>query len=477
MADGEEENLVSESKRGRKRKAKIESRKQQKKAPKWKNIKNPGFDQEKLKETTCFMRNGLRCIHPYYFTFTTYCKGRWVGQSLIDVFKEEFRSETQEYYEKAITAGKITVNGGVVSQNTILKDNDVICNKVHRHEPPVVGSPLEIIELTDEVVVLNKPSSIPVHPCGRYRHNTIVFLLGKEHGLTNLFTIHRIDRLTSGILMFARTLSKAQELERQVRNRQIEKEYVCKVQGEFPSEEVQCKEPIVVVSHKIGVCRVSTDGKPCKTVFTRISYDGKSSIVKCVPHTGRMHQIRVHLQWLGYPIINDPIYNHESWGPLRGQGGVSDQLVHKVISELAKSSTIMDIENTDLKEADRTARQNSQRTNKTAEANSNTKEECVEPCDVQSIDCSGTGTSSSLDSQCCTNHSTNEQYYDKDCSECQIVRRDPTPNELSMFLHALSYKGPDWEFRTGLPSWVKEEEESKEENEKANWPLITEKLA
>ena len=51
-----------------------------------------------------------------------------------------------------------------------------------------------------------------------------------------------------------------------------------------------------------------------------------------VPYTGRMHQIRVHLQWLGYPIINDPIYNHESWGPHRGRAGVSDQLVHKVSS-------------------------------------------------------------------------------------------------------------------------------------------------
>ena len=49
-----------------------------------------------------------------------------------------------------------------------------------------------------------------------------------------------------------------------------------------------------------------------------------------VPYTGRMHQIRVHLQWLGYPIVNDPIYNHISWGPNRGRGGVSEELVHKV---------------------------------------------------------------------------------------------------------------------------------------------------
>ncbi|XP_020610181.1 RNA pseudouridylate synthase domain-containing protein 2-like isoform X1 [Orbicella faveolata] len=448
------------------------------KVPKVKNIKNPGFDNELLKETTCYLRNGLRCVHPYYFTFTTYCKGRWVGRSLIDVFKEEFQSETQEYYEKAITAGKITVNGDVASCKTILKDNDIICNKVHRHEPPVVGNPLEIIELTDELVVLNKPSSIPVHPCGRYRHNTIVFLLGKEHGLTNLFTIHRIDRLTSGILMFARILSKAQELESQVRNRQIEKEYVCKVQGEFPSEEVLCEEPIVVVSHKIGVCRVSRDGKPCKTLFKKISYDGNSSIVKCVPHTGRMHQIRVHLQWLGYPIINDPIYNHESWGPLRGKHGVSDQLVYKVISELAKSSTITTINSTNCNDAERQKEQYSQTStcdlidqagsSEFEETNSSNKDESVEQqsCVVQVMNSRDNGDCLNQDSQSCTD--TTEQYYDKDCSECQIIRRDPTRSELIMCLHAVSYKGPDWEFKTGLPSWAEEEKETSS-------PLITEK--
>ncbi|KAJ7381447.1 RNA pseudouridylate synthase domain containing protein 2 [Desmophyllum pertusum] len=467
MADEEEANLV-ESKRERKRKAKIESRKQHKKTSKVENIKNPGFDQELLKETTCYMRNGLRCVHPYYFIFTTYCKGRWVGRSLIDVFKEEFQSETKEYYEKAITAGKITVNGGLTSQNAFLRDNDVICNKVHRHEPPVTGSPLQIIELTDEVVVLNKSSSIPVHPCGRYRHNTIVFLLGKEHGLTNLFTIHRIDRLTSGILMFARTLSKAQELQRQVRNREIEKEYVCKIQGEFPSEKVDCEEPIVIVSHKIGVCRVSRDGKPCKTAFTRISYNGKSSIVKCVPYTGRMHQIRVHLQWLGYPIINDPIYNHESWGPHRGQGGVSDQLVHKVITELAKSSTTMNRENTHFTEAHVTTHQYAQTT--ACSTSDQTESHCSRSSKAESLDPECNNCSENGDSQSCTdtNHSTFGQYYDKDCSECHIVRRDPTPDELTMCLHALSYKGPNWEFRTELPNWAIIEEE-----DEATSPSIT----
>ena len=76
---------------------------------------------------------------------------------------------------------------------------------------------------------------LQVHPCGRYRHNTVVFILAKEHGLKNLRTIHRLDRLTSGLLLFGRNPKKAREMEQQIRTRQVQKEYVCRVDGEFPA--------------------------------------------------------------------------------------------------------------------------------------------------------------------------------------------------------------------------------------------------
>ncbi|CAH3139265.1 unnamed protein product, partial [Porites lobata] len=409
-----------ESKRAVKRKAKLEARKQKQKQPKLESNRKPGFDQNLLEETTCYVKNGLRHVHPYYFTFTTYCKGRWVGRTLMEVFKEEFRSETEEYYEKAIKAGKITVNGGVAFQDTMLKDNDIICNKVHRHEPPVVGDPFEIVELNESMVVLNKPSSIPVHPCGRYRHNSVVFILGKEHGLANLFTIHRIDRLTSGILIFAR-FERPQKLERQVRNREIVKEYVCRVQGEFPSEIVDCQEPIMVESHKIGICRVSANGKPCRTVFTRIYFNGKSSVVKCVPYTGRMHQIRVHLQWLGYPIINDPIYNHTAWGPHRGRGGgcTPETETGEISVDAEMASEVLGTP------GDKTALK-SQGISGTDEVTET----------MQILEAQGIEKVQDMDEE----NSNCNQYHDKDCSECHIIRSDPTRSELTMFLHALSYK-------------------------------------
>ena len=77
-------------------------------------------------------------------------------------------------------------------------------------------------------------ATVQVHPCGRYRHNTVVFILAKEYNLKNLRTIHRLDRLTSGLLMFGRNPRKARDMEQQIRNRQVLKEYVCRVEGEFP---------------------------------------------------------------------------------------------------------------------------------------------------------------------------------------------------------------------------------------------------
>lgn len=80
-------------------------------------------------------------------------------------------------------------------------------------------------------------------------------------------------------------------------------------------------QPIETISHKIGICIVSPKGKPSKTFFERLNYNGKSSTVLCKPMTGRMHQIRVHLQYLGYPIKNDNFYNSYSFGPSKGKGG------------------------------------------------------------------------------------------------------------------------------------------------------------
>ncbi|XP_014899786.1 pseudouridylate synthase RPUSD2 isoform X1 [Poecilia latipinna] len=413
--------------------------------------RNPGvsFSQEHFDETSYFFEGGLRKVCPYYFDFKTYCKGRWIGKSLLEVFKSEFRAESIEYYEKATKEGRIRLNESPVDDlSVVLRNNDHMRNTVHRHEPPVIGAPLKILVDDGEVLVVDKPASIPVHPCGRFRHNTVIFILGKEHGVSKLHTVHRLDRLTSGVLLFARTLEMSKKLDQLVRDRQLEKEYVCRVEGEFPEGELICEEPILVVSFKIGLCRVDPKGKECRTVFQRLSFNGKTSVVRCLPLTGRTHQIRVHLQYLGFPILNDPIYGSHAWGPHRGKGGLvgksDEELLQALVEEHRSQESLHLLDFMDdssaVKEAEKTNTFPAQTEDFSEKENSSQ----VPPEEHQSTGSTGaeSGQKSPAGSR------------DHLCSECKLVRPDPTEKELIMYLHALRYKGPDFEYSTQLPNWA-----------------------
>lgn len=198
------------------------------------NKDRPGFTEDRYDETSYYFENGLRKVYPYFFTFTTFTKGRWVGERILDVFMREFRAHPVEEYEKAIRSGNLTVNDENVPVDYKLQHNDFLSNTVHRHEIPVVAQSIEIIHLDEDVCIVNKPASIPVHPCGRYRHNTVVFILAKEYNLRNLKPIHRLDRLTSGLLLLGRNMNKAREMQRHIDQREVQKEYVCCVEGQFP---------------------------------------------------------------------------------------------------------------------------------------------------------------------------------------------------------------------------------------------------
>lgn len=456
------------SDRGRKRKPGGDNGEGRYVPPPTKRRAGVSFGDEHFSETESYTENGLRKVRPYYFDFETYCKGRWVGKSLLEVFSKEFRSEPLEYYKLAAQAGRLRLNEITVGDlSVVLKDNDFLRNTVHRHEPPVTAQPLHILAESEDIVVVDKPSSLPVHPCGRFRHNTVIFILGKEHNMKELHTIHRLDRLTSGVLMFAKTQEVSKKMAELVRERKVEKEYVCRVCGEFPEETVTCEEPIMVVSYKIGVCRVHPKGKPSKTVFQRLSYNGTSSVVKCYPYTGRTHQIRVHLQYLGHPIVNDPIYNTEAWGPNRGKKGeiskTNEELLRTLIEEhkSKQSLDILDVADDNLlilKSG------HSEEAHPCSASVSNTLPVDADPActpqdEVSTIvkDCDGEKEESLVkNTSSADTEGKGQGLVDSLCGECKLIRPDPSPKDMIMYLHAMRYKGDDFDYLAELPEWAKD---------------------
>jgi len=299
------------------------------------------------------------------------------------------------------------VNDEIATNEQLLKEKDVIKHTFRRREPPVLHRDINFLCNDDDMVVIDKPPSLPVHPGGRYRHNSIVFVLGKEHNLNGLHSINRLDRLASGVLMFSKSVAKAKEMTFQVHKAlSVEKEYLARVCGEFPDEEVVVNEPVRTVSRQVGLCQVHEDGDQCSTTFKRLSYNGKSSVVSCKLVTMHMHQIRAHLRWLGHSIVNDPVYNHPTaWGTQEQKNDIEQ--VAAVLAQTKDDSSEVPL-GADNGEEPSAKRMKS-----------------------------------------------DDDYEAKDKSVDQ--ERQLLASDLQLYLHALSYKGTDWEYTTSTPDWAKEE--------------------
>lgn len=238
----------------------------------------------------------------------------------------------------------------------------------------------------------------------------------------------------------ARSVERARELENEIKNRLLTKEYLCRVEGCFPDGTITCCEPIEVISHKIGVCGVGVHGKECTTEFTKISFNGKSSVVLCKPKTGRMHQIRVHLQFLGFPIVNDPLYNHTAFGTQKAKGGLTEKSKEQLVEDLLKVHTLENWLGPELELG----------------PDGELKEDCVEgdSKEAEVVDHSNYDHfPASLkhylegDDAAAFRKTMEEQCFSKEkflrraeCSECRRKYRDPEPKDLLLYLHCLRYK-------------------------------------
>ncbi|GFQ99556.1 RNA pseudouridylate synthase domain-containing protein 2 [Trichonephila clavata] len=415
------------------------------------NIKENNFDVAELKENyKClaesfnnietnpyYVENGLRKVYPYYYRHTTYCKGRWIKKPLIDVYTQEFSLYPREEIEKRILTGVLRVNGEIVNLNYVLKNSDVMTASVHRHELPVWACSMKVIFEDDDVLVVDKPSSIPVHPCGLYRYNSAAFILEYEGKWKDLHVTHRLDRLTSGVLIFAKSSEKSNEIHENLILRNVEKEYLCRVEGEFPDGVIMCNKPLKKIYSKIGIALVDPLGKIAVTEFQKLSYNGKSSVVRCKPYTGRTHQIRAHLQYLGYPIVNDVLYNSYVFGPEKGKHGVLHKDIGQLLVDLVKEHSV----NWWLGKLEE-----SKVTDSVVDTNI---KKMISSINCYSLDEKLLGDSYKKDSSKLTS--------EKNCYFCKNVFCDPKPSNMFMFLHAHKYKTSKWEYQTEIPVWASDD--------------------
>ena len=173
--------------------------------------------------------------------------------------------------------------------------------------------PLSIIYEDDEILAVNKPHNMPTHPSINHYENTLanaVMYYFKDKQFT-FRAINRLDRDTTGIVLIAKNAYSANELSKQLREKEIKKTYLAICNGKLPEAYGVIEAPISRESKSVIKRSVSPDGQYAKTEYEVLKHENGYSLVKVFPKTGRTHQIRVHFAYVGNPLYSDFIYGQE----------------------------------------------------------------------------------------------------------------------------------------------------------------------
>lgn len=250
-------------------------------------------------------------VKPYSITHRFKVAKEFVGSTLLEMMTIRFPFRDQAEWALRIGEDKVGVNERSCTPDYLLKEKDQVFHYNPSVIEPSVPDEVEILYQTENYLIVFKPAPMPMHPGGRYNKNTLTEIL-KEEGYRDLKIVHRLDGVTSGIVLFAKTKEFAKKAMECFRSGRVTKTYYAHVSG-IPQEDKKTIE--ASIRRKRGFVFESEkkleNGKNAITRFSVLERRENSAIIKCEPVTGRTHQIRLHLENWGYPVIDDPIYGSE----------------------------------------------------------------------------------------------------------------------------------------------------------------------
>lgn len=234
------------------------------------------------------------------------------------------RSQANE----AIKNGNILVNGKAVKAKYSVKEGDLVTYDLP--EPEVLeyeaeDIPLDIVYEDDDVAVVNKPQGMVVHPSVGHTSGTLINALmyhihdlSSINGVVRPGIVHRIDKDTSGLLMIAKNDRAHQALAEELKDKKSLRKYLAIVHGNISNDRGVIEAPIGRSEKDRKKQAVTAKGKPAVTHFKVLERFGNYTLVELTLETGRTHQIRVHMAYIGHPVAGDPLYGPRK--TLKGNG-------------------------------------------------------------------------------------------------------------------------------------------------------------
>ena len=236
----------------------------------------------------------------------------------IDQYLTEKLELSRSKVQKLIKDGKVLVNGKVISANYLLHLNDNIeINDEMNYEINIEAEdiPLDIVYEDEYLIIVNKKSGMVVHPAPGNYTGTLVnallyrFNLSHKEDMIRPGIVHRIDKDTSGLLVVAKDDKTHELLSEMIKNKEVERKYIAIVNGVIKHDTGTIDAPIGRDPLNRQKMKVTDEcAKDAITHFKVLKRYKDYTLIECLLDTGRTHQIRVHMEYINYPIVNDPVY-------------------------------------------------------------------------------------------------------------------------------------------------------------------------